>query len=173
MTWLTTFSGQHLDFANPNVLAFNITDIAQGLSHECRFAGQISDFYSVAQHSVLCSMIVPPQYQREALMHDATEAYMKDIPAPLKRMLPDYSRIERQIDGLIREKYELPQEMSAIVKAADLIMLATERRDLEVDADNFWPILDGIAPTEQFNINPLNPVQARALFMRRWEELMF
>lgn len=172
MTWLTTFSGQHLDFSNPNLLAFNIADIAQGLSHECRFAGQISDFYSVAQHSVLCSMIVPPQYQREALMHDATEAYMKDIPAPLKRMLPDYARIERQIDGLIREKYELPREMSAIVKTADLIMLATERRDLEVDADNFCPILEGIQPTDIL-ITPLNPVQARALFMRRWEELMF
>lgn len=172
MTWLTTFSGLHLDFSNPNVLAFNIADIAQGLSHECRFAGQISDFYSVAQHSVLCSLIVAPEYQREALLHDATEAYMKDIPAPLKRMLPDYARVERQIDLLIREKYELPREMSAIVKTADLIMLATERRDLEVDADNFWPILEGIKPTDIL-ITPLNPVQARALFMRRWEELMF
>lgn len=172
MTWLTTFSGQHLDFANPDLLAFNITDIAQGLSHECRFAGQIADFYSVAQHSVLCSLIVPQEFAREALLHDATEAYCKDIPSPLKRLLPDYSRIESSIDSLIREKYELPREMSQEVKAADLIMLATERRDLEVDADNHWPMLDGISPADIL-ISPLNPVQAHALFMRRWEELMF
>ncbi|MGC6386536.1 HD family hydrolase [Ewingella sp. S1.OA.A_B6] len=172
MTWLTTFSGQHLDFSNPNLLAFNINDIAQGLSHECRFAGQIAEFYSVAQHSVLCSLIVPPQCQREALLHDATEAYMKDIPSPLKCLLPDYARIEKSIDTLIREKYELPPEMSALVKTADLIMLATERRDLEVDLENHWPVLEGINPAD-FLISPLNPVQARALFMRRWEELMF
>ncbi|MGY2800366.1 uncharacterized protein ACVWV0_004642 [Ewingella americana] len=170
MTWLTTFSGQHLDFSNPNVLAFNITDIAQGLSHECRFAGQISDFYSVAQHSVLCSMIVPPAFALEALLHDAVEAYCKDIPAPLKRLLPDYQRIEDSMDRLIREKYDLPLQMSSVVKEADLIMLATERRDLEVDADNHWPMLDGVAPAD-VRIFPLNPSQARAEFLRRWEHL--
>ncbi|MBB9196718.1 5'-deoxynucleotidase, partial [Escherichia coli] len=86
--------------------------------------------YSVAQHAVLCSQLVPQELAFEALMHDATEAYCQDIPAPLKRLLPDYKRMEEKIDAVIREKYGLPQAMSTPVKYADLIMLATERRDL-------------------------------------------
>ncbi|MCL3991911.1 5'-deoxynucleotidase, partial [Escherichia coli] len=74
----------------------------------------------------------------EALMHDATEAYCQDIPAPLKRLLPDYKRMEEKIDAVIREKYGLPQAMSTPVKYADLIMLATERRDLGLDDGSFW-----------------------------------
>ncbi|WP_342082428.1 helix-turn-helix domain-containing protein, partial [Escherichia coli] len=58
------------------------------------------------------------------LMHDATEAYCQDIPAPLKRLLPDYKRMEEKIDAVIREKYGLPPVMSTPVKYADLIMLA-------------------------------------------------
>lgn len=70
-------------------------------------------------------------------MHDATEAYCQDIPAPLKRLLPDYKRMEEKIDAVIREKYGLPPVMSTPVKYADLIMLATERRDLGLDDGSF------------------------------------
>lgn len=61
--------------------------------------------------------------------------------APLKRLLPDYKRMEEKIDAVIREKYGLPPVMSTPVKYADLIMLATERRDLGLDDGSFWPVL--------------------------------
>ncbi|KHH65240.1 hypothetical protein PU52_23015, partial [Escherichia coli] len=105
------------------------------------------------------------------LMHDATEAYCQDIPAPLKRLLPDYKRMEEKIDAVIREKYGLPPVMSTPVKYADLIMLATERRDLGLDDGSFWLVLEGIPATEMFNVIPLAPGHAYGMFMERFKEL--
>lgn len=129
MSFIKTFSGKHFYYDRINKDDIDINDIAVSLSNICRFAGHLSHFYSVAQHAVLCSQLVPQEFAFEALMHDATEAYCQDIPAPLKRLLPDYKRMEEKIDAVIREKYGLPPVMSTPVKYADLIMLATERRD--------------------------------------------
>ncbi|EHP6039572.1 ead/Ea22-like family protein [Escherichia coli] len=93
------------------------------------------------------------------------------IPAPLKRLLPDYKRMEEKIDAVIREKYGLPPVMSTPVKYADLIMLATERRDLGLDDGSFWPVLEGIPATEMFNVIPLAPSHAYGMFMERFNEL--
>ncbi|SQJ22224.1 Uncharacterised protein [Serratia rubidaea] len=170
MSWITTFTGQHFNFAAPDVESICIEDIAQALSHECRFAGHLPNFYSVAQHSVLCSQIVEPEFALEALLHDATEAYCKDIPAPLKRMLPDYQAVECHIDMVIRERFGLPLVMDISVKYADLVMLATKRRDLDIDDGKEWPMLAGIEPAEML-ITPVMPVQARAMFIERYNEL--
>ena len=171
MSFIKTFSGKHFYYDRINKDDIVINDIAVSLSNICRFAGHLSHFYSVAQHAVLCSMLVPQEFAFEALMHDATEAYCQDIPAPLKRLLPDYKRMEEKIDAVIREKYGLPQAMSTPVKYADLIMLATERRDLGLDDGSFWPVLEGIPATEMFNVIPLAPGHAYGMFMERFNEL--
>ncbi|EIC2063184.1 5'-deoxynucleotidase, partial [Escherichia coli] len=92
MSFIKTFSGKHFYYDRINKDDIVINDIAVSLSNICRFAGHLSHFYSVAQHAVLCSQLVPQEFAFEALMHDATEAYCQDIPAPLKRLLPDYKR---------------------------------------------------------------------------------
>ena len=115
---------------NPSPDDVHIVDIATALSRECRYAGHASHFYSVAQHSVLCSRIVPPELAIEALLHDAAEAYIKDIPTPLKRQLPDYKEIEARFDWVIRVHFGLPEIPSPAVKEADNILLVTEVRDL-------------------------------------------
>jgi hypothetical protein len=130
MTWILTHSGKHFDFADPQPDQIDLLDIAQGLANECRYAGQSRVFYSVAQHCVIASHIVSPDHAIEALLHDAAEAYCKDIPKPLKRLLPDYQAVEARVDAAIREKFRLPATQSGQVKRADLILLATERRDL-------------------------------------------
>jgi len=130
MTKLTTWTGRTIDYADPQPEDINIVDIATALSRECRYAGHASDFYSVAQHSVLCSRIVPPEFAIEALLHDAAEAYVKDIPTPLKRMLPDYQFIEGLFDRAIRLHFGLPEAISQRVMDADNILLVTEVRDL-------------------------------------------
>lgn len=107
MSFIKTFSGKHFYYDKINKDDIDINDIAVSLSNICRFAGHLSHFYSVAQHAVLCSQLVPQEFAFEALMHDATEAYCQDIPAPLKRLLPDYKRMEEKIDAVIREKYGL------------------------------------------------------------------
>ncbi|MBV7404505.1 HD family hydrolase [Enterobacter sp. ENT03] len=171
MSFIQTLSGKHFDYLNAQTDDVDIEDIATALSNICRFAGHLPEFYSVAQHSVLCSQIVPQEYAFEALLHDAAEAYCLDMPAPLKALLPDYRRIEAQVDDLIRSKFGLPLNQSTAVKYADLVMLATERRDLEIDNGTHWPILEGIPASDLIQINPLRPGQAFGLFMNRFNEL--
>jgi len=171
MSFIQTLSGKHFDYLNAQTDDVDIEDIATALSNICRFAGHLPEFYSVAQHSVLCSQIVPQEYAFEALMHDAAEAYCQDIPAPLKRLLPDYRRIETLVDDLIRSKFGLPLHQSELVKYADLTMLATERRDLEIDDGTPWLILKGIPASDLIQVVPLRPGQAYGLFINRFNEL--
>ncbi|NUH52664.1 HD family hydrolase [Citrobacter portucalensis] len=172
MNYIQTLSGKHFNYRNATIDDIDIEDIANALSNTCRFSGHLPEFYSVAQHSVLASQIVSPEFAFEALMHDATEAYCQDIPAPLKVLLPDYRQIETYVDGLIRFKFGIPLEHSAVVKYADLTMLATERRDLEIDDGSEWAILKGIPCSDIVQVIPLRPGQSYGLFMNRFNELM-
>ncbi|MES0298385.1 HD family hydrolase [Citrobacter sedlakii] len=172
MSFIQTLSGKQFDYINSTIDDIDVEDIAGALSNICRFAGHLPEFYSVAQHSVLCSQIVSPEFAFEALMHDAAEAYCQDITAPLKALLPDYRQIEKRTDQLIRLKFGLPLEGSSVVKYADLTMLATERRDLDIDDSIPWVMLEGIPPTDLFEIHPLRPGQAFGLFINRFNELM-
>lgn len=172
MSYIATRTGNHIDFKNLGASVFIIEDIARGLSNECRFAGQLSNFYSVAQHSVYVSQLVPAEFALEALLHDATEAYMKDIPSPLKAILPDYKMIEAMMNVLIRKQFKLPLIQSEVVHYADLVMLATERRDFEIDLTNNWSLLEGIPPSDVLTINPLAPNQAYFQFMSRFNKLV-
>lgn len=170
MSWILTASGQHFDYLDPRPEDIHILDIAQGLACECRYNGHTRAFYSVAQHAWLASQVVPRERALEALLHDATEAYCKDIPRPLKKLLPDYQEIEARVDGAIRARFGLPPAMSAAVKHADLILLATERRDLMPADATPWAILDGIEPLPR-KIIAVQPSRAQALFIKRYVEL--
>lgn len=172
MSFIQTLSGKKFDYLNSSTDDVVIEDIATALSNICRFSGHLPEFYSVAQHSVLCSLIVPVEYAFEALMHDAAEAYCQDIPAPLKALLPDYRNVEAIVDGLIRSKFDLPRAQTPCVKYADLVMLATERRDLDIDDGTTWACLEGIPHSDLIQISPLRPGQAFGLFMNRFNELM-
>lgn len=171
MTWITTQSGKHFDYTSLSADAICIEDIACALSNICRFTGHVQDFYSVAQHSVHVSYLVPPEFALEALLHDAAEAYCSDINSQLKQLLPDYQRQIKAVEAVIAAKFGLPASMSATVKHADLVMLATERRDLDLDDGKHWPMLDGIEAGTSFLIAPLNPRQARVLFLQRYNDL--
>ncbi|MBM7346188.1 HD family hydrolase [Pantoea coffeiphila] len=170
MTWINTLSGKHFSFTDIDAETITIEDIAGALSNLCRFTGHVQDFYSVAQHSVYVSRLVPPEMALEALLHDAAEAYCGDVSSPLKAFLPDYQVIEHRVDQFIRGKFDLPVTMSTQVKRADLIMLATERRDFDMDDGTPWPVLEGIECAD-FMIYPLTPRQARVQFLQRYNEL--
>ncbi|MCD3082574.1 deoxyribonucleoside 5-monophosphate phosphatase [Salmonella enterica subsp. enterica serovar Enteritidis] len=105
MSFIQTLSGKQFDYLSATIDDIDIEDIAVALSNICRFSGHLPEFYSVAQHSVLCSQLVSPEFAFEALMHDAAEAYCQDIPAPLKALLPDYREIEKRTDQLICKFY--------------------------------------------------------------------
>lgn len=126
-----TKSGVSFTAAEFNLDHVNLYDIAHGLSFINRFAGQIDRAYNVAQHSVMVSYICkhlgePVEVQLQALLHDATEAYIADIPAPWKHLLPDYAKLEKRIWTVISKAFGSPCEMFGIVTFADKVALAIE-----------------------------------------------
>lgn len=170
MSWIMTSTGKHFSFTNPQPDTICIEDIASALSNICRFTGHVSEFYSVAQHSVRVSYLVPGEFALEGLLHDATEAYCSDINAPLKALLSDYRVIEGRVDAVIRAKFRLPPAKSPEVKHADMVMLGTERRDLGLDDGTPWPCLEGIK-LDHLLVWPMSPQAARLTFLNRWNQL--
>lgn len=163
-------SGAYFDLLDPEGSVFTIEDVAHGLAHVCRFAGHCRHFYSVAQHSVYVSRIVPPEDALAGLLHDAAEAFIGDVTKPLKDLLPDYRAIETRIEAAVLDRFGLPAALPASIKAADLTMLATEQVALMRNRDQ-WGTVAGYAPIADFAIHELTPWQAKIMFLRRWVEL--
>lgn len=170
-------SGNYFNFEDPQSNVFSIDDIAHGLSNTCRFAGQCNRFYSVAQHAVIVSYLVPPEFAYEALHHDDSEAFYGDITSPFKQILfkycPDLKQLFKSIDAVVHPFVGIPLEISEPVHHADLIALATERRDImSVDDGSVnWDIIKDIRPAPVF-IQPVSPVEAKAKYLSRHLQLL-
>lgn len=171
MHYLLTASGKKLDILAPKPEQIDLLDIAKALAKECRYAGHCKGHYSVAQHSTLASRIVSKANRLEALLHDATEAYLKDIPRPLKLLLPEYREIEHRLDLVIRTRFALPEEMSPEVTYADQVLLATEKRDLMPADPEPWPRVAGIDPLPT-RVSPVPYPRAESDFLKRAIEIM-
>lgn len=108
MNLITTFPRLNkIDVRNPKEHQICIIDIAWALSRMNRFSGFTIKNYSVAEHSVRLSHMVDTQYAKAALLHDAAEAYLGDVPQPIKEELPDYRSIEANLLCLIFDKFDL------------------------------------------------------------------
>lgn len=161
-------SGLYFDFLDPWHSDFTIEDIAEGLSKLCRFNGHCRGFYSVAEHSVYVSYLVPPEERRAANLHDSPEAFTGDFPSPLKQLLPDFKRIEKNIEEAVLHKFSI-EHLSKSVKLADMIMLATENEQLL--RGDYWPCLGDIRPLKNFEIKGMMPTEAKQFFLDRFYEL--
>lgn len=104
--WIQTYSGRAFYPLAPYPQDVCIEDIAHALSQLCRFGGHCRRFYSVAEHSVLLSRVVVPEFQLWALLHDASEAYLVDVPRPIKKQLPAYVEAERRVMAAICARFE-------------------------------------------------------------------
>jgi len=162
-------SGNYFDFEAPEASAFTIEDIAHGLAMTCRFAGHCNRHYSVAQHSVHISHMVPKQYAYEGLMHDAPEFAVGDMAKPLKVICPDYSTVEKRVERAVFKRFNVSLPLPVSIKEADIRMLATEQRQLMNNADR-WHHTHGRAPYD-FEIPTWTPEEAKARFLERYAEL--
>lgn len=161
---VSTRSGRRVALLNPSPAQIVIGDIAHGLAHQCRFNGQTNQFYSVAQHSVLVASILPRELRLAGLLHDASEAYLGDIVQPLKALLPDYQTIEANFCKVLGARFNVDLQPNPALHQADLIVLATERRDLMPMDTTDWSCVAGITPLSR-SIKPLAPDVAAAQFM--------
>ncbi len=168
--YVSTFLGNRFYPAAPRIEDVHIEDIAHGLAFQCRFNGQTRAFYSVAQHSLLVAGLVPARLRLAALLHDAAEAYLGDMVKPLKALFPEFSRLEEGVMTIIGERFGVAGFRNPAIKRADLIALATEKRDLMPHSCEPWATLAGITPVPA-RIRPLAPQEAKAAFLERFHEL--
>ncbi|MFC5302675.1 hydrolase [Azospira restricta] len=168
--YVSTYLGHRFHPAAPSIDDVHIEDIAHGLAFQCRFNGQTRAFYSVAQHSLLVAGLVPARLRLAALLHDAAEAYLGDMVKPLKALFPEFSRLEEGVMAIIGERFGVAGFAAPAIKRADLIALATEKRDLLPHSSEAWASLSGITPVPA-RIQPLAPHEAKATFLERFREL--
>lgn len=166
-------SGVMFDYNDPSSCEVTVRDIAGALSKICRFAGHIHQFYSVAQHSVNVSLIVPPEHAFSGLMHDTAEAFTNDLPTPLKHTFPVFKELEHRIEAAMSARFGFVFPLSPQIKVADLQMLDLEKVYLKGDLSN-WDCLDGIdtdAVEHLVDLSPWTPGMAEAAFLERYWEL--
>lgn len=169
--WIQVRSGGKFHPLNPQRDEIHIEDIAFALSNICRFGGHCP-FYSVAEHSVRVSYLLTGDDALTGLLHDGSEAYLGDVPRPLKRSGPfeEYREAEYTLQQMIYERFECAPESGA-VKDADAVLLATEARDLMGPLQAEWAEwMATTAPLPQ-RIEPWTPDTARSMFMARFIEL--
>jgi hypothetical protein len=176
-------SGSYFDYLDPENSEITIEDYAAGLAFECRFSGQCVDqrtkkrvYYSVAQHAVIGSHLVPPEYAFDFLMHESGEPVCGDMVSPLKTLLPEYKGIEKRCEAAIMAKFDVTMSNPELIKEYDLRMWATERQQLmEWDGqpwggDGFGDPNGGILPLA-ITIIPVGPEAAYEMFLARYREL--
>lgn len=169
--YISTYLGKRFHPLQPRTADVEIEDIAHGLAYQCRFNGQTRVFYSVAQHSLMVASLVSPELRLAALLHDAAEAYLGDMVKPLKALLPEFAAIEDEVSRVIGERFGVDLAHHPLLKRADLIALATEKRDLLPLATESWPTLAGVEPLSG-RISALPPEPAKRAFLEEFDRLV-
>jgi uncharacterized protein len=168
---ILTNTGTYFDLLRPEESAISIEQVAAALSKICRFTGHCREFYSVAQHSVYVSLIVPAEDAMAGLVHDAGEAFIGDVAKPLKMLLPDYQAIEKRVEAAVFKALGIDLPLPKSVKHADLRLLVSEQRDLmpgHTATGQLWYNIEPIPWT----IQPMIPRDAESAFLERYAQLV-
>lgn len=169
--FIETRFGTKFPFLNPSVDDIDVKDIAFSLANQCRFNGHVP-FFSVAEHSVAVAARLPPHLQLAGLLHDAAEAYLSDIPSPIKAYLPDYQEMEERVQKVIYAAFNvvLSDADKTEIKYADKDATHTEAFYLlESQGESWTPVL--FQPQEAFAPRCLPPPEAVRMFLHWHKEL--
>lgn len=171
--WIELSSGNAFTFQNVKPEQIQIEDIAHALGNLCRFGGHSHKFYSVAEHSVLLSRFI--WYERGtkdallALLHDASEAYLVDMPRPIKHDLPQYKTLEAKIEQAILNKFGFKYPLPVWMKEYDNRMLATEKKQTMLN--NKYPWVTDNLEVLDIELEFWTPDVAKIKFLERFKAL--
>lgn len=166
--YIRTFSGTEFTIFEPQIKQIMIIDIAHALSHLCRYGGHSNKFYSVAQHSIATSYLVKPENALCGLLHDATEAYLVDMPKPIKYKMDNYRIMEDNLYAVIAEKFNLPLVIPDNVHEIDSKMIWKYEWD-------YFMLNNPQKKHKDFYksfFENKNPGIVRSEFLRRFQELV-
>lgn len=170
--WIQVFTGGQFWPLDPRPDEIHIEDIAHSLSLQCRFAGHTLVHYSVGEHSYLLSTLCSPDNALWGLLHDAAEAYLVDLPRPIKRFSrlgEEYRTIEARLMVCICECFGLPAVCPAEVKELDNLMLQWEQRDLMALPPAQWKQHGAVLPIQ--TLVPFTPSENEHWFVRQFQFL--
>ena len=160
--WIQTFTGRKFTPLEARVEDVDIRDIAHSLALLSRFNGHCLRFYSVADHSVRVAAALPPDLAPWGLLHDAAEAYLSDLPRPVKQENAWFRQVEERLLQVIAQAFSLPWPVPEAVWRADDVLLATEARDLMAPPPEDWGLT---AQPLAGRIEPLGPEAAEQAFL--------
>lgn len=163
-----------------NSPTWNIKSIGHALAQNARFNGNTHEFYSVAEHSVLVSLLMEELKlgdPMEGLLHDGTESILTDVPSPWKHLLPDWRAIDKRLEADLRKTFNLPEVKTDGCQEADWLALFIEAKTLIpqegadfVDSNNFRPKAMRLMK-EGWHVNCFHWKRARSIFLQRYDEL--
>lgn len=169
--WMQLYSGKQFWPMDPRADEIEIEDIAHSLSMQCRYAGHCVRFYSVAEHSVLLARFFLDAGQVEnalwALLHDASEAYLVDVPRPVKPFLPGYKEAEAKVMAAVCDRFGLSHKMPGVVHTADGAIIGDERANMKPCVAE-WYATGGPLGVELFY---WTPERAEAAFLSCFREV--
>jgi uncharacterized protein len=168
--WMQTYTGRRFYPLDPRPGEIDPLDIAHALALLCRYGGHVDRFYSVAEHCVLMSEWVAPENALAALLHDATEAYVVDVPRPLKRQLAGYREIEQSVWLAITTRFDIRPFVPMQVNEADDRILLTERNALMRNAERWWQ--DGRLEPLPVEVTGWPPAEAEQRYAARLTALV-
>lgn len=123
---IRTFTGKYINPCAPDPAQICIEDISHSLSMQPRFGGHLPIFYSVAEHCISVARLLPPAFRLAGLLHDASEAYLIDVPRPVKQQLTNYAEIENRLMRVIAAKFGFEWPLPHEVKMIDEVCLHGE-----------------------------------------------
>ena len=166
---ISVTGGGFYDLLRPDEMEYDIEVIANALSNICRYTGHVARFYSVAEHSVLVSKAVLPRYALEGLLHDASEAFVGDVSSPLKKLLPEYQKIEDNIQRAIANYFGLVFPFPKEVHEADKRLYWAERATVAPGNDTLWH--QELRASRKVTPSGMSPIMAKRMFLARYKEL--
>lgn len=170
--YFETYTTQMFFPGRPEEYAFPIEEIAHSLSLQCRYNGHVSRFYSVAEHCVRIAVYArrSKRDNLRALMHDAVEAYLCDVPRPLKPFLPGYYELEAKIEAAIMRRYGLEEKMPTWLRDLDNRIIVDERAALMGPPVNDWGFIGTLKPlgVSSHDLMGWTPETAKETFLNHY-----